>query len=129
MLLVAILGHAGVSNESRAALGIVSVLLVVLCAAEVGAGVLAFVNKDKVAHNLSELYKTVYMQYMKKGDQRAAIVLHIFHYTVSDTGTGGRGTGEKEREGQSKRETRGHLDSGDRESEETGDTETDSNPV
>ncbi|MGH0182600.1 UNVERIFIED_CONTAM: hypothetical protein FKN15_010025 [Acipenser sinensis] len=104
MLLVAILGHAGMYNESREALGIVSVLLVVLCAAEVGAGVLAFVNKDKVARSLSKLYKTVYMQYMNKRDQRAAIALHIFHYGVSDSGTGGRGAGEKEREGQSKRE-------------------------
>ncbi|XP_058877555.1 CD9 antigen-like [Acipenser ruthenus] len=89
MLLVAIVGHAGMYSESREALEIVSVLLVVLCAAEIGAGVLAFVNKDKVARSLSTLYKTVYMQYMNKRDQRQAIALHIFHYGLNCCGMGG----------------------------------------
>ncbi|MBN3270760.1 CD9 protein, partial [Polyodon spathula] len=79
MLLVAILGHCGLCNESRSTLGTFLVFVGVLCGAEIAAGVLAFVNKDALVQNLSEFYQTIYLQYLNKRDPSQAVTLRIFH--------------------------------------------------
>ncbi|XP_041093836.1 CD9 antigen isoform X3 [Polyodon spathula] len=89
MLLVAILGHCGLCNESRSTLGTFLVFVGVLCGAEIAAGVLAFVNKDALVQNLSEFYQTIYLQYLNKRDPSQAVTLRIFHNALNCCGIGG----------------------------------------
>ncbi|KAK6471491.1 CD9 antigen-like [Huso huso] len=89
MLLVAILGHCGLCNESRSTLGVFSGFLGLLCGAEIAAGILAYVNKDAVVQNLSEFYSTIYLQYLNKRDPSQAVTLRILHNAVRRGGGGG----------------------------------------
>ncbi|KAG9343046.1 hypothetical protein JZ751_015264 [Albula glossodonta] len=91
LLLAAIFGDYGACNENRVALSVFAVLLGILAGVLIAAGVLAFINSDKVGQQLSEFYSTIYLQYVNKGGSEAslAVTLKLFHNALDCCGMGG----------------------------------------
>ncbi|XP_064171302.1 CD9 antigen isoform X1 [Anguilla rostrata] len=88
LLILAVLGHCGACSGSKGALTAYASLLGVLAGVFIAAGVLAYINSHEVGRQLAEFYKTVYLQYLNKGDPGLAATLKLFNNALDCCGIG-----------------------------------------
>ncbi|KAJ8251838.1 hypothetical protein GJAV_G00225980 [Gymnothorax javanicus] len=88
LVILALVGHCGACNGSRGALNAYAILLALLLGVIIAAGVLAYINSDQVGDQLVEFYKSVYLQYLNKGDPSLATTLKLFHNALHCCGIG-----------------------------------------
>ncbi|XP_044186161.1 CD9 antigen isoform X1 [Thunnus albacares] len=89
MLIVVAFGDYGACNEKRCALQVFSVLLVILAAAEVTVGVLAYSRSDEVGAQIVEFYSSMYALYLNNGDPAIGITLTFTHKMLHCCGVTG----------------------------------------
>ncbi|XP_042249788.1 CD9 antigen isoform X2 [Thunnus maccoyii] len=89
MLIVVAFGDYGACNEKRCALQVFSVLLVILAAAEVAVGVLAYSRSDEVGAQIVEFYSSMYALYLSNGDPAIGVTLTFTHKMLHCCGVTG----------------------------------------
>ncbi|XP_077084814.1 CD81 molecule a [Siphateles boraxobius] len=94
MMFVGFLGCYGAIQESQCLLGTFFACLVILFACEVAAGIVGFMNKDKISKELITFYDNVYDKGnsipigQNEQQQAAATALKVFHETLNCCGKG-----------------------------------------
>ncbi|XP_068121658.1 tetraspanin-2 [Hyperolius riggenbachi] len=84
MMLIGFFGCCGAARESQCLLGAFFVCLLVIFAAEVTAGVFAFLGKKETITEVQKLYSTAYDKYVK--NEGGNETLHEFHSWVKCCG-------------------------------------------
>ncbi|XP_069801212.1 tetraspanin-2 [Dendropsophus ebraccatus] len=79
MMLIGFFGCCGAARESQCLLGAFFVCLLVIFAAEVIAGVIAFLGKQKAVEGAKKLYTEAYNDFLdKKGENTTLVDIHTF---------------------------------------------------